>query len=133
LYRWSAAAIVFSLLFSGGYVLWRVSTGYREHRDALANFGKAVREQASMHGWRYGVVASPDEGMLLYLRKTRFVLPQRAIADWNAGELDALTVSSADEPDVAPQLNPKGIYVLRSVHRPDPGALDYVLITKPRP
>ena len=50
-----------------------------------------VKETAA-HGWRYGVVGGEDEGMLLYVRRTEFLEPEQAAADWNAGKLDALVV-----------------------------------------
>ena len=68
-------------------------TGYRDHRDALAVFGRNVRHEAEAHHWRYEVVSAKDEGLLLYLRKTHFVDPTDAITEWNAGNLDALVAS----------------------------------------
>src|SRR5438477_8238217 len=36
----AAVALPVSILFTGGYVTWKVITGYRDHRDALAIFGR---------------------------------------------------------------------------------------------
>ena len=35
------------MLFTAGYTGWKVVTGYRDHRDALAAFGKNVRYAVS--------------------------------------------------------------------------------------
>ena len=82
-----------AILFTGGYTGWKVITGYRDHRDALAVFGRNVRHEAEAHHWRYEVVSAKDEGLLLYLRKTHFVEPADAVTEWNAGNLDALVAS----------------------------------------
>ena len=92
-YLWTVAALVFAILFTGGYTGWKVITGYRDHRNALAVFGRNVRHEAEAHHWRYEVVSAKDEGLLLYLRKTHFVKPADAITEWNAGNLDALVAS----------------------------------------
>jgi 4-amino-4-deoxy-L-arabinose transferase-like glycosyltransferase len=92
-YRWSAIALAFAIFFTGGYTGWKVITGYRDHRDALAVFGRNVRHEMEAHRWRYGVVSAKDEGLLLYLRKTDFVKPADAITEWNTGNLDALVAS----------------------------------------
>jgi 4-amino-4-deoxy-L-arabinose transferase-like glycosyltransferase len=92
-YRWSAIALAFAILFTGGYTGWKVITGYRDHRDALAVFGRNIRHEAEAHHWHYEVVSAKDEGLLLYLRKTDFVKPADAITEWNTGNLDALVAS----------------------------------------
>ena len=92
-YRWSAIALAFAIFFTGGYTGWKVITGYRDHRDALAVFGRNIRHEAEAHHWHYEVVSAKDEGLLLYLRKTDFVKPADAITEWNTGNLDALVAS----------------------------------------
>jgi hypothetical protein len=92
-YRWSTIALAFAILFTGGYTGWKVITGYRDHRDALAVFGSNIRHEAEAHHWRYDVVSAKDEGLLLYLRKTHFIKPADAITEWNTGNLDALVAS----------------------------------------
>jgi 4-amino-4-deoxy-L-arabinose transferase-like glycosyltransferase len=92
-YRWSTIALAFAIPFTGGYTGWKVITGYRDHRNALAVFGKNIRHEAEAHHWRYEVVSTKDEGLLLYLRKTHFVKPADAITEWNTGNLDALVAS----------------------------------------
>ena len=92
-YFWTVAALVLAVVFTCGYTSWKVITGYRDHRNALAVFGRNVRHEAEAHHWRYEVVSAKDEGMLLYLRKTHFVEPADAVIEWNAGSLDALVAS----------------------------------------
>ncbi len=86
-------SLVMAIVFTGAYTGWKVITGYRDHRDALAVFGRNVRREAEAHHWRYEVVSAKDEGLLLYLRKTHFVEPADAVTEWNAGNLDALVAS----------------------------------------
>src|SRR5262249_19538220 len=92
-YGWSALALGFAILFTGGYTGWKVITGYRDHRDALAAFGRNIRQEVELRNWRYEVVSAKDEGLLLYLQKTRFIQPQRAVTEWNNGNVDALVAS----------------------------------------
>ena len=92
-YLWTLAALVFAILFTGGYTGWKVITGYRDHRNALAVFGRYVRQEAETRHWRYEIVSAKDEGLLLYLQRTHFVKPVDAVAEWKAGNLDALVVS----------------------------------------
>src|SRR5262249_14579837 len=65
----------------------------RDHRDALAVFGRNVRQEAETRHWGYEVVSAKDEGLLLYLQKTHFIKPVDAAAEWKAGNLEALVVS----------------------------------------
>jgi 4-amino-4-deoxy-L-arabinose transferase-like glycosyltransferase len=98
LYRWSAVALALAILFTASYTGWKVLTGYRDHRNALAVFGTNVRHNAEAHDWSYEVVSAKDEGLLLYLRKTHFVDPTSAVGKWNAGNLNALVVSKEKVP-----------------------------------
>ena len=93
IYLWTTAALALAMLFTGGYTGWKVIDGYRDHRDALAVFGKNIRHEAEARHWRYEAVSAKDEGLLLYLRKTHFVAPAAAITEWNAGNLDAVVAS----------------------------------------
>ncbi len=104
IYVCGAIALVFAVFFTGGYTTWKVVTGYRDRRDRLAIFGRAVRSEAETHHWRYEIVSARDEGLLLYLQKTRYIEPDRAVADWNAGSLDALVASTEKAPILMPQL-----------------------------
>jgi 4-amino-4-deoxy-L-arabinose transferase-like glycosyltransferase len=87
-----AIALVFATVFTTGYVAGKIVLGYREHRDAFAVFGNAVRREADAHQWRFAVVGGEDEGMLLYVRQTEFLEPDEAAAQWNSRQVDGLVV-----------------------------------------
>jgi 4-amino-4-deoxy-L-arabinose transferase-like glycosyltransferase len=123
------AALVFAIFFTGGYTTWKVVTGYRDHRHALATFGRDVRREAEAHQWRYEVVSAKDEGLLLYLRKTHYIEPDRAIAEWNGGNLDALVASTEKAPRLMPQLRGATVSQLKSSDRKKEQGTGYVLIT----
>ena len=124
-YRWSAIALAFAILFTGGYTGWKVITGYRDHRDALAVFGRNVRHEAEVRHWRYEVVSAKDEGLLLYLQKTRFIEPQRAVFEWNNGNLDALVASAEKARMLTPKLRDAVISESKQAR-----AKEYVLIRR---
>jgi 4-amino-4-deoxy-L-arabinose transferase-like glycosyltransferase len=88
-----AMVLILAILFTGGYTGWKVVSGYRDHRNALAVFGRDIRHEAEARHWRYEVVSAKSEGLLLYLRKTHFVKPADAVTEWNTGNLDALVTS----------------------------------------
>jgi 4-amino-4-deoxy-L-arabinose transferase-like glycosyltransferase len=90
--RWIMAVLWLSILYAGGYSVWKVYTGYRDHRDALVRFGEAARRQATSNHWRYEVSDAPDEGLLLYCDKLHFVRRNDAVAKWNQDEVDGLIV-----------------------------------------
>ena len=96
--RWSSVALIFACLFTSAYVANRVATSYRINRGALAHFGAAVRDEAARRGWRYEVVGRKEEGLLLYLRRTRFISADEAIEKWSAGAIDALVAPAAELP-----------------------------------
>jgi hypothetical protein len=129
-YRWAAAALVLSLLLTGGYTISKVISGYRYHRDALAIFGRKVRHEAETHRWRYEVVSAKDEGLLLYLQKTHFIEPDHAVAEWNRGKLDALIASTEEAPNLMPQLAGAAPSQLKSSERTKEQGTSYVLITR---
>jgi hypothetical protein len=118
-------ALAFAILFTGGYTGWKVITGYRDHRDALVVFGRDVRHIAEARHWQYEVVSAKDEGLLLYLRKTHFIEPQRVVTEWNNKTLDALVASTAKATTLMPNLQAA---VLSESKEPHPR--DYVLITR---
>jgi hypothetical protein len=91
--RWTSIALVVACLFTTGYAAQRVIGSYRAGEDALVKFGERVRQLTKQKGWRYEVVGGREEGLLLYLRKTRFIKPEEAIERWNAGTVDALVVA----------------------------------------
>jgi hypothetical protein len=129
-YRWSAIALAFAILFTGGYTMWKVATGYRSHRDALAIFGRDVRRQAAAHHWRYEAVSAKDEGLLLYLQKVHFIEPQRAVTEWNSGNLDALVASTEKAPGLMREVHDATVSQLKSSKRKEEQASSYILITR---
>jgi 4-amino-4-deoxy-L-arabinose transferase-like glycosyltransferase len=128
--RWSAIALIFSIIFAGGYTISKVVSGYRGHRDALVLFGRDVRREAEMRRWRYEVVSAKDEGLLLYLRRTHFIGPDRAIAEWNRGNLDALVAPAEKAPALMGELHDAALPQLRSNERKGQQGRSYVLITR---
>jgi hypothetical protein len=129
-YRWAAAALVVSVLFTGGYTISKVISGYRHHRDALAIFGREARRQAAAHRWRYEVVSAKDEGLLLYLQKIHFIEPDHAVLEWNQGNLEALIVSTEKASGLMPQLAGAALSQLKSNEREKGQGNVYVLITR---
>jgi len=129
IYRWAAAALVISVLFTGGYTISKVISGYRYQRNALAIFGREVRREAAAHRWRYEVVSARDEGLLLYLQRTHFIEPDRAVAKWNGGKLDALIASREKASGLMPQLAGAALSQLKSNERKKEQGTSYVLIT----
>jgi hypothetical protein len=130
IYPWTAGALILAIFFTGGYTTWKVITGYRDHRDVLAIFGRDVRRETEAHHWRYGVVSAKDEGLLLYLQKTHFIEPDRAVAEWNAGNLDALVASTEKAPGLMPQLRGATVSQLKSSERKKEQGTAYVFITR---
>jgi hypothetical protein len=130
IYRWTAGALILAIFFTGGYATWKVVTGYRDHRDALAIFGRDVRREAETRHWRYEVVSAKDEGLLLYLQKTHYVEPDRAVAEWNAGNLDALIASTEKARDLMPQLRSATLGQLKLSERSKEQGTGYVLVTR---
>jgi 4-amino-4-deoxy-L-arabinose transferase-like glycosyltransferase len=128
--RWTLVALIFSVFFTAGYTTWKLVTSYRDHRDALAMFGRDVRREAEAHHWRYEVVSAKDEGLLLYLQRTHFIEPYRAVAEWNAGNLDALVASTEKAAALMPQLRNATVSQLKSVERNKGQGTGYVLITR---
>jgi 4-amino-4-deoxy-L-arabinose transferase-like glycosyltransferase len=102
--RCCAIAIIFACLFTTGYAVGRVILAYRENTAAFANFGKAVRQEAAVHGWNYEIVGGEDEGMALYLRRTEFIEPDRAATEWKNGKLDGLVVPEDELNELLPHL-----------------------------
>ena len=109
--RCCAIAILLAAVFTSAYAAQKVAAANREQRDAFAVFGRAVVKETGEHHWRYGVVGGEEEGMLLYVRKTEFLEPPEAAADWNAGKLDALVVPDDEIDGLLPHLqgNPKKV------------------------
>ncbi len=89
---WLAVSLIFAVLFTGGYAGWKIGVARHEQSDALVQFAQRVRSEAAERQWRYAVVGGREEGMLLYLRRDHFLSPKEAVAQWKAGQLDALVV-----------------------------------------
>jgi 4-amino-4-deoxy-L-arabinose transferase-like glycosyltransferase len=102
--RCCTIAIAFACLFTTGYAAGKIVLGYRQHSDAFAVFGCAVRQEAAAHGWNYEIVGGEDEGMALYVRRTEFLEPDQAAAEWNSGKLDGLVVPDDELTDLLPRL-----------------------------
>ena len=128
--RWISATFLIALLFTAGYSIGRIVTGYRDHRDALSIFGRQVRIEATTNRWRYEAVGSTDEGLPLYLARPHFLKPNVAIAKWNNGEIDALAIPANQKLDFMRELHGATrrfeSATRKNLHRPD-----YVLLTRP--
>lgn len=96
--RWAALALICACVFTSGYAAQKIVIGYQSGRGALADFGSEVRALAAANGLRYEVIGRKEEGLLLYLRKTRFLKPDAAIERWNAKTLDALVTPAEELP-----------------------------------
>ncbi|MGZ4967116.1 MAG: ArnT family glycosyltransferase, partial [Chthoniobacterales bacterium] len=94
--RWSAIAVFVAVFLTSAYAAGRMVNGYRGDEGALARFGATVRREAAANNWRYEVIGGKEEGLLLYLRRTRFVRPEEAIDKWKANQLDAVVVPADD-------------------------------------
>jgi len=128
--RWSAVALLLSILVTCGYTISKVVSGYRDHRDALVIFGREVRHEAEAHHWRYEVVSAKDEGLLLYLEKTHFMQPDRAVAEWNRGNLNALVAPTEETAALKRELHDAALSQLKSNERKGGQGRSYVLITR---
>ncbi len=96
---WLAASLIFGAVFTGGYAAWKIGSAWHERSGALVQFSRAVRAEAAKENWRYAVVGGREEGMLLYLRRDHFLSADDAVAQWKAGQLDALVVRNQPERD----------------------------------
>ncbi len=130
IYRWSAAGLFLSILFTSGYAISKVVSGYRDHRAALAIFGREVRREAEAHHWRYETIRGSDEGMLLYFRKTHFIELDDAIREWNRGALNALVAPLEEAPHLLRELSNASVSPIRPVERKKERDIRYVLLTR---
>ena len=129
----SAAALLFSILFTGSYVAGKVLSDYRDNANHLEVFSRAVNEQAVAHHWRYEVISGTGggyEGMLLYLQKPHFIKPGKAVQDWNRGALDALVVPKDKISELIRELQNATIAPFRSVDRKTDPQIGYFLVTR---
>ena len=131
--QWSAAALLFSIVFTGGYTAAKVLSDYSDHADHLEVFCCKVNQQAVAHHWRYEVISGEGggyEGMLLYLQKPRFIKPDEAVREWNGRALDALVVPEDKISQLMPKLQNAVIAPLRSVDRKTDPQIAYFLVTR---
>ena len=128
-FRWIAATLAAAVLFSGGYATARVVSGYHDHRDGLSIFGRQVRAEAAKNHWRYEAVGKSDEGLPLYLTRPHFLPTDRAVAEWNAGKIDALAVPENQAPELMRQLR-DSMRRFESVPRENLHRPNYVLLTR---
>jgi hypothetical protein len=63
-----------------------------------------VRQKAATNGWRYEVIGGKEEGLLLYLRRPRFIKTGEVIERWNAGTLDAVVTPAEEVPGLLNKL-----------------------------
>ena len=99
--RWADLALVCAIIFTSVYVGEKIFSAYRHDDGALARFGAEVRRT----NLRYEVIGGREEGLLLYLRKPRFIKADDAIARWNRSELDALVVPEEESPRLLQEMN----------------------------
>ena len=128
--RWSAIAVVFAVVFCGGYAAIKTSDAFRHDRGALVRFGHAVRKEADAHGWQYDVVGGDDEGLLLYLDRPRFVRPEDVVVHWNAGAIDAVIAPEEERPRLLHDLEGSIPSRIRSWGENDKETPRYVLLTR---
>ena len=102
--RLCAVCILLAIVGTTGYTAQKIVAARREHRDAFAVFGRTVLQTVGAQHWRYAVVGGDDEGMVLYVRRTEFLEPYQAVAEWNAGHLDAMVVPEDELSELLPQL-----------------------------
>jgi 4-amino-4-deoxy-L-arabinose transferase-like glycosyltransferase len=132
--QWSAAALLFSIVFTGGYTAAKVLSDCRDNANHLEVFSRVVKEQAVAHHWRYEVVSGgargSSEGMLLYLQKPHFIKPDEAVQEWNREALDALVVPKNRISELMPELQNAVITPIRSVDRKTDPQTGYLLVTR---
>ncbi|MBA3881661.1 MAG: hypothetical protein H0X73_02865 [Chthoniobacterales bacterium] len=88
--RWTRVTLISACVIATGYAVQRLIPAYRSADFALVEFSTEVRREAAARGLRYEVIGGPEEGLLLYLRRTHFAKTHEAISRWNTGSIDAL-------------------------------------------
>ena len=127
-----AILIVFSGVFMAGYTATRVVHGYRTDRDVLDKFGSQVRRVARNEGWRYEVLRSPDEGLLLYLQRPRFVTFDQASELWQSGVINSLVTRRSDIGQLA-QLTGLALPPRLEAAKKNEPATAYIFVTRSGP
>ncbi|MGZ4983153.1 MAG: hypothetical protein ACXV9Q_03570, partial [Chthoniobacterales bacterium] len=130
--RWSAIALIVAMIAATAYAAGKIYVSYRADEGALARFGKIFRREAAANNWRYEVVGGKDEGLLLYLRKTRFVKTSEAIELWNAGAIDTLVTPEEEAGALLGHLLNSVPTTLKAVFTVDGKTRVYVVLTRSR-
>lgn len=124
--RWGVIALAVASVFTLAYSGERILGAVRDGDAALSDFGRDVRQTAAARGWRYEAIGGKEEGLLLYLRRPRFLKTDEAEARWNSGELNALVVAEVDSADLLPRL--PGSRLSKQVLMREGGPRRYVLL-----
>jgi hypothetical protein len=123
-------AVMFAAVFTTAYAAQRVIVSYRADEGALVRFGSMVRQEAAQRGWRYEVVEGKDEGLLLYLRRTRFIKLDEAIERWNSGALDAVVAPAEQAPEFQARASRAEVSPLTAMITQGDRIRHYVLLVK---
>jgi 4-amino-4-deoxy-L-arabinose transferase-like glycosyltransferase len=130
--RMAVILIVLSGVFIASYTATRVVRGYRMDRNVLDKFGSQVRQIARSDGLRYEVLRSPDEGLLLYLQRPRFLTIERALELWQSGVINSLVARKSDT-DQLGQFPGLALPPRLETTRKDEQATSYIFVTRSRP
>jgi 4-amino-4-deoxy-L-arabinose transferase-like glycosyltransferase len=128
--RWSAMAVAFAVVFCTGYAAIKTVDGFRQDRGALVRFGHVVRKEVDAHGWQYDVVGGEQEGLLLYLERSRFVRPDEVVEHWNAGIIDAVIAPEEERPRLLHDLEGSIPSRIRSWRENDTNTPRYILLSR---
>ncbi|MFN2509795.1 MAG: hypothetical protein ABR589_13650, partial [Chthoniobacterales bacterium] len=112
------------------YAAQKVISSYRADESALVRFGAAVRREAAAKDWRHEVIGGKEEGLLLYLRRTRFITPAEAVERWNAGEIDALVAPGEEVAQLLNELEGAAPASLEAAIRVNDRERRYVLLKR---
>lgn len=127
-----AILIVLSGVFMAGYTATRIVHGYRTDRDVLDKFGSQVRQVARSEGWRYEILRSPDEGLLLYLQRPRFVTFGQVSELWRSGVINSLVTRRSDIGQLA-QLPGLALPPRLEAAKKNEPATAYIFVTRSKP
>lgn len=131
--NWSAVGVLFSIVFTGAYSVGKIVSNYRDHADNLEKFSDKVNAEVAAHHWRFEVIEGKgggSQGMLLYLQKLHFTPTDEAVAQWNAGALDALVVPKNQVAALLPQLQNAALAPFSTVKRKSIPHVGYLLVTR---
>lgn len=130
--RWSVIALGAACVFTSGYAAQKIISSYRADDAALVRFGEKVRQEMTAQGRRYEVIGGKEEGLLLYLRRTRFIKPGEAAERWKSGALDGLVVPAEDAPRLLSELEAAAPSGLEASVQINDRERRYVLLLKTR-